>query len=329
MVTVSTHTVRRRGSAVMNQTRTHLGDAACSTHLLKIDSSSRTGGLRLLSCMCEFDGHDWEIRFFDPCNLIVDESRIGLILGFLGENGVRAALSCRLVDPSGAIEPSPVKRSPTTTFRCPSDSPAYVALMTCSKIASWCHRRRAWPSTSASSWRARRGPTFAVSGESFAAHKTVLAARSPVFMAEFFRGMMEESSGRVEIKEMEPSVFEAMLRFLYTDAVPELEKTMDAVTLAMAQSLLVAADRYGLDRLKAMCECKLASAIDTSTAATMLTLAERHGCQKLKGKCVEFIAGGSRGNLDAVMETEGFKDLAVNNPSLMAELLVAAHGRKH
>lgn len=77
-----------------------------------------------------------------------------------------------------------------------------------------------------------------------------------------------------------------------------------------------------------MCERRLAFAIDTGTAATMPSLAERHACQKLKAKCVEFIARGSHGNLEAVMETEGFKDLAVNGPSLMAELLLAAHGRK-
>ncbi|KAF8651417.1 hypothetical protein HU200_063408 [Digitaria exilis] len=59
--------------------------------------------------------------------------------------------------------------------------------------------------------------TFAVSGESFAAHKNVLAARSPVFKAEFFGEMIQKSSGHVEIKEMEPSVFAAMLGFLYTD----------------------------------------------------------------------------------------------------------------
>ncbi|KAF8745635.1 hypothetical protein HU200_013429 [Digitaria exilis] len=159
--------------------------------------------------------------------------------------------------------------------------------------------------------------TFAVSGESFAAHKNVLAARSPVFKAEFFGGMMEKSSGHVEIKEIEPSVFEAMLRFVYTDAVPKLEdKTMDV------------ADRYGLDRLKVICECTLAFAIDTSTAATMLGLAERHGCKLLKPKCVEFIARGSRENLEAVMQTDGFKDLRVNSPSLLAGLLFAAHGRK-
>lgn len=77
------------------------------------------------------------------------------------------------------------------------------------------------------------------------------------------------------------------------------------MTVVFAQRLLVAADRYGLDKLKVMCESRLAFAIDTSSAATMLALAESHGCAKLKAKCVEFIARGSRGNLDAVMEVQG------------------------
>ena len=58
--------------------------------------------------------------------------------------------------------------------------------------------------------------TFAVSGESFAAHKNILAARSPVFWAEFFGEMEEKTSRRVESQEMEPSVFGALLRFIYT-----------------------------------------------------------------------------------------------------------------
>ncbi|GJN34916.1 hypothetical protein PR202_gb23625 [Eleusine coracana subsp. coracana] len=61
--------------------------------------------------------------------------------------------------------------------------------------------------------------TFVVSGESFAAHKNVLAARSPVFMAEFFGEMKETTSACVEIKEIEPAVFKALLQFIYTDMV--------------------------------------------------------------------------------------------------------------
>ncbi|RLN30147.1 hypothetical protein C2845_PM05G14000 [Panicum miliaceum] len=144
--------------------------------------------------------------------------------------------------------------------------------------------------------------------------------------------MKEKTSGRIEIKEMEPSVFGTMLRFIYTNAVPpelDVKKEATAAATTLAQHLLVAADRYGLGRLKAMCERRLADSIGVGSAAATLALAERHGCSQLKAKCVEFIAGGSRGNLDAVMETEGFKDLMLSSPSLMAELLVAAHGRKN
>jgi speckle-type POZ protein len=59
--------------------------------------------------------------------------------------------------------------------------------------------------------------SFLVSGDSFSAHKLVLAARSPVFMAQFFGQMVEKSSEQVEIKDMEASVFKALLRFIYTD----------------------------------------------------------------------------------------------------------------
>jgi speckle-type POZ protein len=165
--------------------------------------------------------------------------------------------------------------------------------------------------------------TFTVSGESFTAHKIVLAARSPVFMAEFFGGMKEKTCKRVEIKEMEAAVFRAMLHFVYTDAVPELDK--EETALAMATPLLVAADRYGLE---AACERRLFFDVDASTAATTtLALAEKNGCKQLKAKCVEFITGGTAENFDAVLATDGFKSLAATSPSVLTLLLKAAHAR--
>ena len=65
-------------------------------------------------------------------------------------------------------------------------------------------------------------------------------------MAEFFGGMQEKTSGRVEIQEMEPTVFAAMLGFIYTDAVPELDQKMEVATATLAQHLLAATDRFGL-----------------------------------------------------------------------------------
>ena len=217
-----------------------------------------------------------------------------LKLIFFGEAAggiVKVNLSCRLVDPKGALQPSAEKISATTSFRRPSDSSESLRLMsrydvyesgfvqvdgslTVECAVQVFRDLKAIPVPSSNlpqhlgellESHAGADVTFSVSGESFAAHKIILAARSPVFMAEFFGGVQEKTSGRVEIQEMEPSVFAAMLGFIYTDAVPELNKKMEPATATLVQHLLVAADRYGLDRLKMMCERRLAFAIDTTT----------------------------------------------------------------
>ncbi|KAM3214172.1 hypothetical protein ACQJBY_066547 [Aegilops geniculata] len=167
--------------------------------------------------------------------------------------------------------------------------------------------------------------TFLVCGESFRAHKNILAARSPVFKAQFFGDMGEKSSRRVEIKDMEREAFGAMLHFIYTDTVPELEKQEEASTV-MAQHLLAAADRYGVDRLKLICEAKLSRGITVDTAATTLALAQQHNCSQLKTKCVKFIVSTPE-VLDAVLATEGFKHLEASCPLVLTELLKSSHGR--
>jgi speckle-type POZ protein len=83
------------------------------------------------------------------------------------------------------------------------------------------------------------------SGERFLAHKIILAARSPVFMVEFFGGMNERSSQSVRIEGMDADVFKAMLHFIYTDRAPELDGEPGG-DMTMAQHLLAAADRYVL-----------------------------------------------------------------------------------
>ena len=100
--------------------------------------------------------------------------------------------------------------------------------------------------------------TFTVSGESFPAHKNVLAVRSPVFMAEFFGHMKEKRSQRVEIKDMDAAILGAMLRFIYTDSLSD-ELADHGDRIAIARGLLVVADRYGMERLKLICDDMLCS----------------------------------------------------------------------
>ncbi|KAM3259810.1 hypothetical protein ACQJBY_051226 [Aegilops geniculata] len=158
--------------------------------------------------------------------------------------------------------------------------------------------------------------TFSVRDQLFDAHRCVLAARSSVFKAELFGEMKETTMKHVKIDDMEPSIFEALLHFIYTDTLPSNCEVDQNVAL---QHLLVAADRYGLDRLKAICEGKLCHRIDVQTVATTLALAEQHGTLQLKNACLRYLS--SQGVLQAVKETDGFKHLTTSCPSIMVDIL--------
>ncbi|XP_049406262.1 BTB/POZ and MATH domain-containing protein 2 [Solanum stenotomum] len=164
---------------------------------------------------------------------------------------------------------------------------------------------------------------FEVEGEVFAAHKLVLAARSPVLRAQLFGPLKEENVQSIRVEEIQAPVFKALLHFIYWDALPDLQElvgldTKWAVAL-MAQHLLAAADQYGLERLRALCEAKLCEDVTINTVATTLALADQHHCVQLKSVCLKFIALPE--NLKAVMQSEGFDHLRESCPSVITELL--------
>ncbi|CAN1193175.1 BTB/POZ and MATH domain-containing protein 2 [Linum perenne] len=163
---------------------------------------------------------------------------------------------------------------------------------------------------------------FEVDGETFSAHKLVLAARSPVFRAQFFGPMKDQNTSSLKVEDVEAPVFKALLHFIYWDALPEMEElgvnSKWAATL-MAQHLLAAADRYALERLRLLCETTLCEDVAVDTVATTLALAEQHQCLQLKAVCLKFIALPE--NLKAVMQTDGFEYLEQSCPSVITELL--------
>ncbi|XP_019157283.1 PREDICTED: BTB/POZ and MATH domain-containing protein 3-like isoform X3 [Ipomoea nil] len=135
---------------------------------------------------------------------------------------------------------------------------------------------------------------FQVGEETFKAHKLILAARSPVFKAQFFGLIGNPNTDKVELEDIEPSIFKAMLQFLYTDQLPNLHEiigsTSTCTSTIMMQHLLAAADRFGLDRLKQLCEAKLCEEVTVDTVATTLSLADQHRCLQLKTICLKFAA---------------------------------------
>lgn len=164
---------------------------------------------------------------------------------------------------------------------------------------------------------------FEVDGETFAAHKLVLATRSPVFRAQLFGPMRDQNTQCIKVEDMEAPVFKALLHFMYWDSLPDMQEltglnTTWASTL-MAQHLLAAADRYGLERLRVLCEANLCEGVAINTVATTLALAEQHHCFQLKAVCLKFVALPE--NLRAVMQTDGFEYLKQSCPTVLSELL--------
>ncbi|XBI58807.1 hypothetical protein VPH35_039984 [Triticum aestivum] len=158
--------------------------------------------------------------------------------------------------------------------------------------------------------------TFVVGDQSFQAHRVVLAGRTPFFRSELSGPMKENKMQHISIDDVEPSVFKALLHFIYTDALPDNRDLKKNTTL---QHLLVAADRYGLDRLAAMCEGELCRSIDVQTVATTLTLAKQHCRERLKDVCVDFMS--ARDVFDIVKKTNGFKHLVTSCPEVISDIL--------
>ncbi|TVU42635.1 hypothetical protein EJB05_09054, partial [Eragrostis curvula] len=154
--------------------------------------------------------------------------------------------------------------------------------------------------------------TFSVAGDTFEAHKIVLAARSPVFKAQFYGLLRESGTHCVTVEDMQPAVFRVLLHFIYNDSLPDMSDLEGNDYGEMMRHLLVAADRYAMERLKVICESIILKNLDVDNVADTLALADQHHCDRLKAACIEFMASSK--NVDAVMATQG---IALFSPEVM------------
>jgi speckle-type POZ protein len=178
--------------------------------------------------------------------------------------------------------------------------------------------------------------TFEVSGETFPAHRCVLAARSSVFKEQLFCGTSMTNANIVEINDMEAKIFYALLVFIYTDSFPDWDRLEDeeddesgeeeegyelADEYAMwLLQLIEAADRYALQRLKLICAEQLVEYTDMDRVADIIVVAERRQCRLLKDSCVELIK--SHSSLYTVFTVDSLDQIIRTcSPSVLNELL--------
>ncbi|EAZ05470.1 hypothetical protein OsI_27686 [Oryza sativa Indica Group] len=130
--------------------------------------------------------------------------------------------------------------------------------------------------------------TFDVRGQPFAAHRIVLAMRSPVFMASLYGSMREHRAPRIAVDDMEPEVFDALLRFVYSDTLALPGDLGEGEYKEMVRQLLEAADRYAMDRLRVICELILSRSLDAKTVAATLAMADQHSTTATRSRMFVF-----------------------------------------
>lgn len=152
--------------------------------------------------------------------------------------------------------------------------------------------------------------TIQVGSEKFYAQKAILSVRSPVFAAMFQSGMQESTQNRLTVDDIKPEVFKEMLRYVYVGKVERLKE--------MPHELLVAADKYALDRLRKICENHLLGHINKDTVLKTLALADLHHADELKKQSIQFICK----NIKSMQGTD-WMDYNGAHPDLVAAILSA------
>ncbi|KAI4988156.1 BTB/POZ and MATH domain-containing protein 2-like [Hordeum vulgare subsp. vulgare] len=331
------------------------------THVINIDGYSRTKELlKAGDCTASIPfmvgDHNWVVKYYPNGNDKPGHISVYLVLDSAGGEGVNAKVTFSILDKGGEPVPAYTKVAPEHVFpysgsdwgfgdfikhedlegsaHLGGDSFRIKCDVAVKKIRSEETHADQFVVVPPSNLHRQLGEllkskdgadvAFRVGGEVFAAHRSVLAARSPVFKAELLGTMREKSGDPIEIDDIEADVFKSLLHFIYTDSLPEMtrEGTDEGATqedVLTAGHLLVAADRYDIARLKLICEEILCNHIDSDMVATSLALAEQHNYHGLKEACFEFLASPS--NLEAMIASDGYQHLKSICPSVLRELI--------
>ncbi|XP_069191148.1 LOW QUALITY PROTEIN: BTB/POZ domain-containing protein 1 [Procambarus clarkii] len=138
------------------------------------------------------------------------------------------------------------------------------------------------------------------------AHKFVLAVGSAVFDA-MFNGQLSTRQEEIELPDVEPQAFLALLRFLYSDEVQIGPETV--------MTVLYTAKKYAVPALEQACVDFLKRNLSSDNAFMLLTQARLFDEPQLAALCLETIDKNTADSLAA----EGFTDIDSNTLCLVLE----------
>jgi speckle-type POZ protein len=155
---------------------------------------------------------------------------------------------------------------------------------------------------------------FNIGGRRFPAHKIILSARSEVFEAMFEHSTQEKFTNQIEIEEIEPEVFQELLRFIYTGRLDS--KTMKT----MAARLLIAADEYVLNELKSECQNYLYREMSPVNCVEIILHGDLLNPAKYMKNVLNEAAVFFRYLPDKVMATAKWEKMEKENPQILLKV---------
>jgi len=153
---------------------------------------------------------------------------------------------------------------------------------------------------------------FLAGEERIHAHRAILMARSAVFSAMLAKDRFTESKQlEVFIDDVDAATLRALLHFLYADQLPEKACEHDPV------ALLAAADKYGIEGLRQLCEEHFLQMLTPLKAAEFLVLADCRACPRLKHRCLVSI----KNNTAEAMASPGWTQHLAGNADLLNQVI--------
>jgi len=141
----------------------------------------------------------------------------------------------------------------------------------------------------------------------FNVHRVIISAGSPVFNAMLTNNCKESIDKSATISDISIDTMEKLLHFMYTDNVEMDNADTD---------LLLAANKYQIGKLKAICESHLINGLTESNAFHLGVVSDLHGSELFKNEVAKFIAKNwlkSKKNIDF--------DTMKKSPELMSRIM--------
>lgn len=136
-----------------------------------------------------------------------------------------------------------------------------------------------------------------VGEKTFKCHKFMLAAVSTYFDAMFSSGMRESVSGEVTFPEMDPDLFDCVIKFVYSG---DIELTIDN-----GVEILSIASVLQIKMLQQICEDFLYPHITSENCLKIWKLASFHDCHNLSNHAIKIVAA----NYQEIRKTSDFVEL--------------------